>query len=119
MAPPGHTLVQPERGAQGPPLEEIPGIWSFRVKPGAEVKFDDLRYGTHALESYRVFRRLRDDGVIDQGVRFQMCLPGDVQRDRLELRGAGRLAPAVPRLQRPHAGGDRAGAHGRSRPTTW
>ena len=75
IAPPGHALVQPDRGTQGPPLEEIPGIWSFRVKPGAEVRFDDLRYGTHALESYRVFRRLRDDGVIDQGVRFQMCLP--------------------------------------------
>ena len=49
IAPPGHALVQPDRGTQGPPLEEIPGIWSFRIKPGAEVKFDDLRYGTHAV----------------------------------------------------------------------
>lgn len=75
LAPPGHTLVQPERGAEGPPLEEIPGIWNFRVKPGADVRFDDLRYGSHAVDSYRVFRRLRDDGVIDQGVRFQLSIP--------------------------------------------
>jgi len=75
LAPPGHTLVQPERGAQGPPLEEIPGIWNFRVRPGSEVRFDDLRYGTHALESYRLFRALRDEGAIDSDVRFQMSLP--------------------------------------------
>ena len=75
LAPPGHTLVQPDRDAEGPPLEEIPGIWSFRVKPGAEVRFDDLRYGSHAIESYRVFRRLRDEGMIDAGVRFQLAIP--------------------------------------------
>lgn len=75
LAPPGRTLVQPDRDAEGPPMEEIPGIWNFRVKPGADVRFDDLRYGTHAVESYRVFRRLRDDGVIDPGVRFQLAIP--------------------------------------------
>ena len=75
LAPPGRTLVQPDRDAQGPPLEEIPGIWNFRIKPGADVRFDDLRYGTHAVQSYRTFRRLRDEGVIDKGVRFQLCIP--------------------------------------------
>ncbi len=75
LAPPGRTLVQPDRDADRPPLEGLPGIWTFRVKPGTEVKFDDLRYGTYALDSYRVFRHLRDDGVIDHDVRFQLCLP--------------------------------------------
>lgn len=75
MAPPDHHLVQPERGAEGPPLEEIPGIWNFRVRPGADVRFDDLGYARPAVASYRTFRRLRDEGVIDAGVRFQLCLP--------------------------------------------
>jgi hypothetical protein len=75
LAPPGHTLVQPDRDAEGPPLEEIPGIWNFRVRPGADIVFDDLRYGTHAVESYRILRRLRDEGVVDPSVRFQLSLP--------------------------------------------
>lgn len=75
LAPPGHRLVQPDRDAQGPPLEEIPGIWNFRVKPGVDLRFDDLGYGKPAVASYRVFRKLRDDGVIDAGVKFQLCLP--------------------------------------------
>jgi hypothetical protein len=39
------------------------------------VRFDDLPYARFALESYPVFRRLRDEGVIEEGVRFQVCLP--------------------------------------------
>src|SRR5690606_10706873 len=38
-------------------------------------RFDDLQYARFALESYPIFRRLRDEGVIEQGVRFQVCLP--------------------------------------------
>lgn len=75
LAPPEHRLVQPERGAQGPPLEEIPGIWNFRVKPGVDLRFDELGYGTPAVASYRVFRRLREEGVVDPDVKFQLCLP--------------------------------------------
>lgn len=33
-------------------------------------------YDTAALESYEVFKRLREQGVIPKGVRFQVCLPG-------------------------------------------
>jgi hypothetical protein len=51
------------------------GFWTFRVKPGAEIRFDDLLYGTFALESYDIFRRQREEGVIPQGVRFQVSLP--------------------------------------------
>ncbi|EME50400.1 hypothetical protein DOTSEDRAFT_165619 [Dothistroma septosporum NZE10] len=32
-------------------------------------------YDTAAIESYAVFKKLRDDGVITQGVRFQVGLP--------------------------------------------
>ena len=51
-------------------------MWSFRVRPGPQ---DPVRrpasYGGFAAESYDVFRRLRDEGVIPQDVRFQMSLP--------------------------------------------
>ncbi len=76
VAPPGHELVQPPRDDPArPPMEELPPFWAFRVKPGAEIRFDDLHYGRFAKESYEIFRRLRDEGVIEQGVRFQVCLP--------------------------------------------
>src|SRR4029077_11013188 len=31
---PGRTLEHPERDANPGPVEDIPGIWNFRVKPG-------------------------------------------------------------------------------------
>jgi hypothetical protein len=50
--------------------------WQFRVKPGVDdLKFDDLRYAGAALSSYLTFRELKDEGVIPQDVRFQVCLP--------------------------------------------
>jgi hypothetical protein len=75
MAPPEHELEQPERDDERPPTEDLEGIWSFQIKPGHTVRFDDLKYGTFAIESYEVFRRLRDEGTIPAGVRFQVCLP--------------------------------------------
>jgi hypothetical protein len=35
----------------------------------------DIGYDRAAVESYGVFKRLRDQGVIAKGVRFQVCLP--------------------------------------------
>ncbi|KAG6359758.1 hypothetical protein INS49_010810 [Diaporthe citri] len=35
-------------------------------------------YDTHAIESYSLFARLRDEGVIPPGVRFQVSLPTPV-----------------------------------------
>lgn len=32
-------------------------------------------YDTAAIESYGVFKKLRDEGVIPKGTRFQVCLP--------------------------------------------
>jgi hypothetical protein len=75
MAPPEHELEQPDRDEARPPVEDIPGIWNWRVRPGAQVRFDNLRYGSFARNSYGVFKRLREEGVIEEGVRFQVCLP--------------------------------------------
>jgi hypothetical protein len=51
---------------------------TFKIKEG--VTELDLRgtlaYSRVAIESYGVFRRLREEGVIPQGVRFQVALPG-------------------------------------------
>ncbi|HEX2888938.1 hypothetical protein [Vineibacter terrae] len=52
-------------------------IEQVRFKPGvdpAKVVFE-TGYAPAAIESYAVFRRLRDAGVIPPGVRFQVALP--------------------------------------------
>jgi len=41
----------------------------------ATIELPPLGYASAALESYEVFRRLRDKGVIAPGVRFQVSLP--------------------------------------------
>jgi hypothetical protein len=73
------TKAPPERGLAPPdpngPQSELEGAWLFRVKPGRTIRFDDLKYGSFATESYEVFRRLRDEGLVPPGVRFQMSLP--------------------------------------------
>lgn len=52
-----------------------PAPWTFRIRPGERLAFDDLCYGRHAVESYAVFRGLRDAGTIPAGVRFQVAFP--------------------------------------------
>lgn len=42
------------------------------------LRFDDMYAGGIAVDSYRMFRRLRDAGVIPLHVRFQVCVPGSV-----------------------------------------
>ena len=47
----------------------------YRLKPGAKVsdiRFDTLPYGDFALQSYAVFKRLRDAGKIPAGTKFQV-----------------------------------------------
>jgi len=47
----------------------------YRLKPGAKVsdiRFDTLPYGEFALQSYAVFKRLRDAGKIPAGTKFQV-----------------------------------------------
>ncbi|WP_210505432.1 hypothetical protein [Naasia sp. SYSU D00057] len=43
--------------------------------PADELAFPDLGYATAALDSYGVFRRLRDEGAIPGDTRFQVSLP--------------------------------------------
>lgn len=51
-------------------------LWLFKVRDDAdEVHFDNLGYADAAVESYQVFRELRDSGDIPSGVRFQVSLP--------------------------------------------
>jgi hypothetical protein len=52
-----------------------PAPWTFRIKPGETLVFDDLHYGRYAIESYEVFARLREEGVIPAGVRLQVAFP--------------------------------------------
>ena len=54
--------------------------WQFKVKPGVErVRFGNpgsrLGYARDAVNSYFVFRTLREKGVLPQGVRFQISIP--------------------------------------------
>jgi hypothetical protein len=51
-----------------------PPLW--RVQPGAAPDLGGVGYGPIALESYQVFRRLRDAGTIPANVRFQVAFPG-------------------------------------------
>jgi hypothetical protein len=47
----------------------------YRLKPGADVgdiRFDTLPYGDFALQSYAVFKRLRDAGKIPPDTKFQV-----------------------------------------------
>ena len=41
----------------------------------ADIAFPELGYQAAAIESYAVFSRLKREGVIPAGVRFQVCLP--------------------------------------------
>jgi hypothetical protein len=55
-------------------------LWSFKVKEGVkEVKFGDpgwrLGYTKDAVNSYFVFRTLREKGALSADVRFQVSLP--------------------------------------------
>jgi hypothetical protein len=48
----------------------------FGVKPGvAEVRWESWPRIDDAISSYAVFGKLRAEGVIPAGVRFQVCLP--------------------------------------------
>lgn len=59
-------------------LREVFDGRPFRLDEGVsadDLVFPDLGYADAALDSYAVFRRLRDEGVIAPGTRFQVSLP--------------------------------------------
>jgi hypothetical protein len=74
------TLRAPEGGVPKPPTNGKPEVYEaaflFGVKPGEELRFDTTNYGPIAIESYEVFKQLREKGVVPEGVRFQVTFPG-------------------------------------------
>lgn len=51
-------------------------MWRFRVRDGVEsVTFDNLHYAEFARDSFSLFRRLKQEGVIPKDLRFQVSLP--------------------------------------------
>src|SRR5439155_26946428 len=73
-APRGGEVEQPTRDAS--PEEWNRSWWTFRLREGVEsLTFDRLHYAPAAVESYRIFSRLRYEGVIPAGARFQVSLP--------------------------------------------
>ena len=70
-----HPDIEITRPGGAPPrhVEEIPVLG---VKPDVdELRFDRWPRIDDAIESYAVFRALRDEGVIPSHVRFQLSLP--------------------------------------------
>jgi hypothetical protein len=50
--------------------------WLFTIKPGVrELHFPKIGYANEAKKSYQIFRKLRDEGVIPEGVKFMVALP--------------------------------------------
>lgn len=70
------TLHRPQRGPAPWSPAGLDDLWLFRIKPGVgEIYFEDLQYARVAIDSYRTFRALREQGVIPASVRFQVSLP--------------------------------------------
>ncbi len=72
------SLPQFEVGPPGP--SSYRALPQLRLRAGlhgtdAEPSFDDLGYAQAAIASYRLFARLKRDGAIPPGVRFQVTLP--------------------------------------------
>src|SRR5919206_3084504 len=71
--------------ANHPQLERVPGYANpytgapgFRLRAGVDpggLAFERIGYAAAALDSYRVFARLKQEGVIPGHVRFQVCIP--------------------------------------------
>ncbi len=58
--------------------KEYGSLLIYRLRSGKsaeDVEFENLGYAAAALQSYATFARLKQDGVIDQSTRFQVCLP--------------------------------------------
>lgn len=66
----------------------------LRLKPGIDLSgvVFETGYAAAALDSYAVFRRLRDEGQIPAGIRFQVCLPTPMASASMYVSGPGRAA---------------------------
>jgi hypothetical protein len=73
-APEGGEVTQPGKDASSEAWNK--SWWTFRLRDGVEsLTFDRLHYAPAAAESYAVFARLREDGVVPADARFQVSLP--------------------------------------------
>ena len=66
----GEPQVNPDTG--NPDYSVFPGL---AVEAGIEIPVGSLGYRDAAIASYADFRRLRGEGVIPSGVRFQVSVP--------------------------------------------
>jgi hypothetical protein len=69
----GHPDFQPMRDRSMLRL-----VQTYELRPGVDpggLRFEELGYARVAQCSYQVFQRLREEGVIRPGVRFQVSLP--------------------------------------------
>jgi hypothetical protein len=71
---------QPENGVERQHPRNAADSWLFKVKDGVEqVRFGDpgwrLGYARDAINSYFVFRTLREKGVLAPHLKFQISLP--------------------------------------------
>jgi hypothetical protein len=67
-AAPRNTSGQPEVQQRVVPLRLVPG------RDPSALHFDSLGYADHALASYAVFDRLRQQGVVPRAARFQVSV---------------------------------------------
>lgn len=70
----------PESGVERQNPRNAGDSWLFRVKDGVDqVRFGDrgwrLGYARDAINSYFVFRTMRDKGVLREDIRFQVSIP--------------------------------------------
>ena len=49
-----------------------------KTNTSEQIKLNPVEYDDFALKSYKEFKRLREQGVIEPGIRFQVCLPTPV-----------------------------------------
>ncbi len=71
---------KPDEGVERLIPRDRGDMWTFKVRDGVErVRFGDpgwrLGFAKDALSSYFVFRKLRDEGLLPEDVRFQVSLP--------------------------------------------
>jgi hypothetical protein len=70
--------------------------WQFKVKEGvSKLRFDKLHYADDARDSYKTFCELRSQGIIPEGVRFQVSLPLSESATRMFLAHSPESFPIV------------------------
>ncbi|MDE2771892.1 MAG: hypothetical protein OXI44_12115, partial [Bacteroidota bacterium] len=62
-----------------PMATDASDLWKFGLRKGVRtLRFETLGYAEAAIESYKAFCAVREQGIIPEGVRFQVSLPAAV-----------------------------------------